>query len=49
MPWYRDTRGKYIIQGDIKPLLGRDCEEEMIMRLLRDKDTWRNRKIIDRW
>ena len=35
MHW-RDSRKKYNIQGDVRTLLGKDCEVEKMMRFLRE-------------
>ena len=32
-----NSRKKYNIQGDIRTLLGMDCEVEMMMRFLRER------------
>ena len=35
-PQWRDSRKKHNIQGDIRTLLGKECEVEKMMRFLRD-------------
>ena len=36
LPQWRDSRKKHNIQGDIRTLLGKDCEVEKKMRFLRE-------------
>ena len=36
-PQWRDSRKEHNIQGDIRTLLGKDCEIEMMMRFLRER------------
>ena len=35
LPQWTNSRKKYIIQGDIGTLLGKECEVEKIMRFLK--------------
>ena len=35
-PQWRDSRVKYNIQGDIRTLLGKDCEVEQMMKFLKE-------------
>ena len=35
LPHWRDSRKKHNIQGEIRTLLGKDCEVKKLMRFLR--------------
>ena len=35
-PQWRDSRTKHGIQGDIRALLGKDCEVEQMMKFLKE-------------
>ena len=37
-PQWRDSRKKYNIQSDIRTLLGKNCEEEKMMRFLKETE-----------
>ena len=37
-PKWKDSRKKYNIQGDIRSLLGKDCEVEKMMRFLKETE-----------
>ena len=37
-PQWRDSRRKYIIQGDLRALLGMNCEVEKIMRCFKETE-----------
>ena len=36
LPQWRDSRTKYNIQGDIRALLGNDCEVEQMIKFLKE-------------
>ena len=36
LPQWKDSRKKYSIQGDIKTLLGKNCEVEKMMKFFRE-------------
>ena len=38
LPQWRDSRKKHNIQGDIRTLLGKECEVEKMMRFLRERE-----------